>query len=162
MVGDDAHASLVEAIAWWRIGDADGRRVLTDAATEALVAGAESEALAELAGLPGDESPFAVDALLARVIAELGLDRALSADQEMLSVRRLARAVLTGEIGERDLTRWVHTRFHHESSSDLVNRLAELDDDLDIAQDGIKGSVADAHARIREVASMLVNGPQAD
>jgi hypothetical protein len=152
------HEELVEAIAWWRIGDADGRRVLADAATDSVVNGSDSAAVAELAGISDGESPFAVDALVGRVVADLALEAALSADMDLIAARRLCRAALAGDTSERELTRWIHRYFHHESSSDLVNRLAELDDDFDLAEDGILGSASAVSARVREVATQIVDG----
>jgi len=140
------YEDLIEAIAWWRVGIADGRRVLADAATVPLINGCDSAAVAELAGIPTDENPLAVDALLSSVTLDLGLETASSVDLEFLAVRRLCRAALTGETSERELTRWVHEYFHHESSSDLVDLLAELDDDFDLAEDGIQGSTAEVSA----------------
>lgn len=150
------HEELVEAIAWWRAGTADGRRVLVDAAIEALLEGAESAALAELAGLPGDENPYAVDAVVSRVLEDLRLRDALGVDTDLIAARRLCRAVLTGATSERELTRWVHTHFHHESSSDLINQLAELDDDFDLAA-SVRGSTSEVSARVREVAAQVAD-----
>jgi hypothetical protein len=152
------YEDFVEAIAWWRIGVSDGRRVLADAATELLINGCDSAAVAELAGIPTDENAFAVDALLSRVIVDLGLKTASGADMDLIAVRRLCRAALTGETSERELTRWVHEYFHHESSSALVNLLAELDDDFDVAEDGIRSSTAEVSARVRETAAQIVDG----
>ena len=152
------HDELVDAIAWWRVGISGGRRVLVDAATDALVAGIESDALAELAGLPGDENPFAVDALVERVAADLGLEGALSEDIDISAARHLSRAVLRGEVSERELTRWVHEQFSHASSSDLIRRLAEVDDEYDAAEYGYgTADVSDLTARARELAARLVH-----
>ncbi|REJ06100.1 hypothetical protein DY023_07365 [Microbacterium bovistercoris] len=152
------HVDLIESIAWWRIGLTDGRRAVADAATDALVHGSESAAVAELAGIRDDENPFVVDALVARVVADLGLESAMSEDPELPAARRLCRATLTGETSERELTRWIHSYFHHESTSDLVNQLADLDDEFDLAEDGVQGTTADVRARVRAVATLIVDG----
>ena len=86
----------------------------------------DGDALAELAGIREDMNPFELDALIDRVSDELGLREALARDPEVVAVRRMCRVLLADEMSERELSRWVHARFHHESESDLLNRLAEL------------------------------------
>ena len=146
---------VVEAIAWWRAKLPDGRAVLADAATRALVAGADGSALAELAGLPRTENPFVVDDLIERVADELGLHEGLRGSPQEIAVRRMCRAVLAGQMTERELSQWVHTEFHHESESDPLDLLAELDDDYDQAEYS-KAGTADVERRIREVAEQIL------
>jgi len=149
---------LAEAIAWWRVGSSDGRRVLVDAAVEALLAGSESDALAELAGVPPDESPFVIEALIDRVSEEEALDDT-DADARLLAARWLCRALLSGQTHERDLTRWVHDTFSHGSSSDELNRLAELDDDFDLSDAGVGRGAEELIARVREEARRFLKSP---
>jgi hypothetical protein len=151
---------LAEAIAWWRVGGVHGRRALVDAAVKALLAGSESAALAELAGIPPDESPFAIEALIDRVSEEEGLDDT-DADARLLAARWLCRALLSGQTSERDLTRWVHDTFSHESSSDELDRLAELDDDFDLSDTGMCRGAEELTARVREAARRFLKAPDA-
>lgn len=150
-----ARAQMAEAVAWWRVGLGDGRAILACSATEALVAGMDGNALAELAGIRNDMNPFELDALLERVADEQGLREALAGDPELVAVRRMCRILLADEMSERELSRWAHTRFHHESESDLLNQLAELDDEYDDAEYA-KGKTHEIKARIREVAQQIL------
>lgn len=63
----------------------------------------------------------------------MGLGPLLEADLGVVATRRFARDVCDGRLGERELPRWVHERFHHEADADILNRLAELDDEFDVA-----------------------------
>ncbi|AMB58966.1 hypothetical protein [Microterricola viridarii] len=148
----------VEALAWWRVGLPDGQRALADAATDALVHGTDGIALAELAGLPSDENPFAVDALAGRVAEELNLQPDLAGDLEALVARRMCRSFLAGGMTERELSRWVHQRFHHESDSELLNVLAELDDEYDqyVGYARAEQDAIPTRQRIRRVAEEIV------
>jgi hypothetical protein len=105
-----------------------------------------------LAGLTSDESPFAIEALIGRVAEEEGLADAMDADARLLAARWLCRAALRGQTSERDLTRWVHDTFGHESSSDELNLLAALDDDFDLIDSGVADGAATVATRVRTVA----------
>lgn len=151
-----AEELLAEAFAWWKVGEGRDCRSLSQSAAEALVGGLDSSALRELAGIGTNENPFDVDALIIRSVEELSLDGLMTRGQNMLAARRLSRWVLSGEVPERDLARWAHDRFHHESDIEALNRLAELDDDLDL--NGHQRSRADeVEQRIREVAAGIVD-----
>ena len=152
------HERLVEAIAWWRIGGDNGRRVLADAATELLVAGSASPAVAELAGTPEAENPFVVDDVIGRVIVDLQLESAFVEGENLLAVRHRCRSVLDGGLDERELTRWVHERFGHQDQEDAIDLLAGLDDEFDLAETGTFGSASEVRARVRDVAVRLVHG----
>jgi len=131
--GGHTYESLVEAIAWWRIGSPGGRMFLADAATAALVLGAESSATAQLAVLSADENAFDVDHLIDQAIDDLDLHAALAEDNERIACRFICREYLRGELSARELARWAHQQFHHESAHDDVNLLAEIDDEFDLA-----------------------------
>lgn len=151
-----ARSHVVEAMAWWRLGLSDGRAILAHSATDALVAGLNGDALAELAGIRDDINPFELDALIERVADELGLRADLDDDPAVVAVRRMCRLVLADEMSERELSRWVHDQFHHESESDLLNQLAELDDEYDDAQYARSGT-DQIEARIREIAEQILD-----
>lgn len=105
---------------------------LIDTAVAALVDGCESTAVAKLAGSESD-NPFVVDETIEHAISELNLGQLLDADLGVVATRRFARDVCDGRLDERELTRWVHARFHHEAEAEILNRLAVLDDDFDLA-----------------------------
>ncbi|MFB6611709.1 hypothetical protein ACFCVO_15380 [Agromyces sp. NPDC056379] len=146
---------LIEAVAWWRAGLPDGRAVLACAATDALSAGAGGTSLAEAAGLPADENPFSVDALIDRMVDECDLRGELSSDVDVVATRRICRMVLAGELTERELSRWVHDRFHHESESEVLERLAQLDDDYDLAE-STGGTTQPIARSIRRLAEQII------
>ncbi|MFF0911438.1 hypothetical protein ACFWZW_12165 [Microbacterium enclense] len=146
---------LAEAIAWWRLGTADGRRVLVDAAVDAVVNGAAGAAVVELAGLFEVDSASTVDALVERVIAEEELDDRLGPRTTVLAVQRLCRATLRGETSERELVRWTHDTVGHTSDDELIDRLADLDDEFDRAE-VTTGEVATVIARIRATAKAVL------
>lgn len=150
-----ARAHLIEAVAWWKIGLSGGRTALATAATDALVADLGGDAVAELAGITESMNPFEVDALITRVADELRLHDAFTHGLEALAVRRMCRVLLANEMNERELSGWVHTRFHHESESDLLNLLAELDDEYDEAEYS-KHDVERIRKRIRAVAEEIL------
>lgn len=149
-------ADLVEAIAWWRVGKVNGRAILVRAACEALLHDDASTALAELAGVPADENPFAIDQLVERVVTDLALQEQLDTGVDHLAARRLCRALLAGDASERDVTRWVHEHFRHEGSSELMSRLAELDDEFDVAGGGVGGDTSSIAERVRAVARRVI------
>ena len=152
--------SFIEAAAWWKVGLSDGRANVARAATEALLAGLEGNALAELAGIPNDINPFELDALIERVADDLDLGETLTNDLELLAVRRLCRAVLVGELSERELTRWVYEQFLYKSPRGLIERLAVMDADFDLAEAGIRGSVSKVAAQVRKTAAQIITGAQ--
>lgn len=65
----------------------------------------------------------------------------------------------TGQTSERDLTRWVHDTFSHASSSDELDRLAELDDDFDLSDTGMGGGAEELTARVSEAARRFLKSP---
>lgn len=150
--------TLAEAFAWWSIGVGRDRRSLSDAAAQALLDGLDSAALRELAGIGLDDNPFEVDDLIARTVDELSLGPLVDRGPDLLVARKLSRSLFAGDVRERDLTRWAHGRFHHESEVDAFNRLAELDDDLDAigASDRRRSDVL---RRIRSEAARLLDMP---
>ncbi|MFE6235211.1 hypothetical protein [Cellulosimicrobium sp. NPDC057862] len=96
---------LVVAGFWLDAFDRDRRR-LVDAAVAALVAGHDSPALRELAGLYGDEEWSTVDALVLATARELDLPRPSVSRAVRLELVRRCRAVLAGQMSERALSVW--------------------------------------------------------
>lgn len=144
---------LAEAVAGWRLQLPEAHGHLIGAAVAALVDGCESEAVAELAGSEAD-NPFVIDDAIERAILEVGFGPFLEADLGVLATRRFARDVCDGRLDERELTRWVHARFHHEADADILNRLAELDDEFDIAYG--EREIGRVRTSVREAAADLL------
>ena len=153
---DTARTHLVEAIAWWKVGLPNATSILAHSAADALAEGIDSSALAELAGIPRDEDWYSIERLIERLSHQIDLSTDLAADLSVIAVRRMCRKVLSGEILPRDLSQWVHSVFHHQSDSGLLNTLAELDDDYDDAVDAGTTTIP-TEARIRAVGGQLIN-----
>lgn len=147
--------AIAEAIAWWRADLADGRSLLASAAADALASGFDGAALAELAGIGRSENPFAVDALIDGVATELDLGEALAVPSERLAASRMCRLVVSGEMAPRELTRWVHTTFHHRSGSVDLDILAELDDEYDLRERS-GGAPEETASRVLETAARFL------
>jgi hypothetical protein len=109
-VSDDlarrAAAELLVVAGFWLDAFDRDRRRLVDAAVAALVAGLDSPALRELAGLYGDEEWSAVDALVLAAAHELGLPRPSMATAVRLELVGRCREVLARGTSERALTVW--------------------------------------------------------
>lgn len=158
---DDAvppRESLIEAIAWWRVDPHHGRRRLSDAATDALLAGIESASVARLAGLFADDDPFLIDRVIDQVMDDLDLHPALEEDDELIVCRALCRHLLQGRLSARELAGWAHQRFHHDSASDDLVRLADIDDEFELAGTVITRSRRSLEHEVRLIASRIVRG----
>lgn len=134
----------------------------------ALVDGCDSVAAAELAGSESD-NPFEIDAAIERLIRDLDIGPWLEADMTTLAMKKLAREVTEGRLDERDFTRWVHAQFGHGAEGDLVNRLAELDDEFGIAEyDDEFGNVKIGaefelvRAAVQEAVKAVLSSPRGD
>ena len=150
---------MVEAIASWQLELPNSRDLLTSSAAELLAEGRDDTAVVEMASIYTDESRFRIDALIENVIAELGLEADLSDGPDLPATRYLCRGVLEGIISERALSRWVHSRFDHESDFEVLNEIATLDDDYDEA--GFSGAPTDPiRSKIRILASEFLGAAQ--
>jgi hypothetical protein len=146
---------LVEAIACWRLALPGSRELLTSTAADLVAQGVDGAALLEMASVYPDENAFRIDALVDDVIAELSLEPDLSHGLDVPATRWMARSVVRGSLRERELSRWAHSRFHHESDSELLNELAELDDQYDDAAYA-ETSTESIRSRIRDVAQQIL------
>jgi hypothetical protein len=138
---------MVEAIASWRLELPGCRELIISTAADLLAEGIDGPAVVEIAIVHSEESRFRIDALIDNVIVELGLEGDLSGGPDVPATRWMCRGVLAGEISERSLSQWVHTRFHHQSESELLNEIALLDDDYD----DLLWSGGDVHRVEREI-----------
>ena len=146
---------MVEAIASWQLELPGARELLTSTAAYLLAEGIDGPAVIEMASVYPEESRFRIDALIDNLISELRLEHELSDGPDVPATRWMCRGVLAGEISERALSQWVHTRFHHQSESELLNELAVLDDDYDeLPWTG--GDVHKLESEIRRVAQQIL------
>jgi hypothetical protein len=98
---------LVAAGFWTDAFDPDRQR-LVDAAVEALVAGLDSPALRELAGLYGDEDWDVVTGLVRMAASELDLPEPSPAKAVRIELANRCRAVLDGVSPPRSVTAWAY------------------------------------------------------
>ena len=146
---------LVEAMAWWRADLPRARTLLADAATAALIAGKGGDDLVQLALIDEAASRFDVDTLIDRAAIDAGIAEAVHADLDPVVTRRLCRLVLCDQLSPRELTRWAHSRYHHDSGDQAIDLLAVLDDEYDdIAE--VDGELAPLVAEIRRVAARIL------
>lgn len=96
--------ALVDASALWILGDASVDTVL-EAAVDLVVAGADSAALRELAGMSDADDPWDIRAALGRAFDELGLTMpdAASPETTKLALRELGALLLHDRISVREL-----------------------------------------------------------
>ncbi|MBM7504794.1 hypothetical protein ACFPER_16055 [Agromyces aurantiacus] len=96
--------ALVDATALWILGDTPVDTVL-EAAVDLIVAGADSAALRELAGMSDAEDPWQIRAVLGRTFDELGLEMpdAGATDTVRLALRELGALLLHDRISVREL-----------------------------------------------------------
>ncbi|WP_040167679.1 hypothetical protein [Microbacterium gorillae] len=152
----DARTLLIEAVARRMIG-LDGSAEVSRAAADALAAGEDSPALAELAAVSGHMNPFELDALIAHVATELALPDLPPAARDGRAAAAQCRRMLTGEISAAALADWTHGVFGHTSEHAIVNALARFSDDHSDA--AYAGRPLDTvTARIRAAAELIVAG----
>lgn len=155
MLSDELTERLTEAIATWRLRLGDSRAILGRAATDLLAAGDVRASVVELASLYSDDSAYAVDAVIERLVDELDLHGALSTDLAVLAARQVCRDTISGAMSERQLADWAHQYFQHQSGVRLIDELAILDDDYDVLE--WTGDTVDSlNARVREVARSIL------
>jgi hypothetical protein len=96
--------ALIDATALWILGDTPVDIVL-ESAVDLIVAGADSAALRELAGMSDAEDPWEIRAALGRTFDELGLDMpdAASSETTRLALRELGALLLHDRISVREL-----------------------------------------------------------
>jgi hypothetical protein len=134
----------------------DARSYLLHAATDLLAAGDSHQGVADLASAYADDPSGVLDGIVERVADELELHGALSNDIEATASRRFCRLVLDGHMSERDFARWAYEQFLNQSESELINRLAYLDDDYYLFE-GSRTKPDSLDLRVREIARDLLN-----
>ncbi|MDI9892298.1 hypothetical protein [Microbacterium sp. IEGM 1404] len=149
-----AQQRIVLAAAYWRIGLVDGADALGTAATEALTAGLDGDAVVALASIYRDVDTFRLERLLDAIGTELGMSEALAEDPRVVVARDLCGRVLAGEMNERKLTSWVHGSFGHDQERPALAGLAVLDDLFDDVEVGSRA--ADRIARDVRKAALRV------
>ncbi|WP_019136017.1 hypothetical protein [Cellulomonas massiliensis] len=123
-----ARVVLEDALAVWWVARGDAAGDVVDAATAALVAGLDSPALRELAGMPRRSPRSELLPVVEAAVDELGL-RATSGGAEVAAMAVMARRFLTGTLDRRSLLLWAAEHIGEEGdvSCDGFVELAELE-----------------------------------
>lgn len=131
---DDARDCLGEAICLFRdeVRPAT-REALIQAAVDALVAGVNSPALAELAGARPDDAWSELDQTVAHVVHELDLHVPTHDQALRIQLRRQLAAVVSGAMSPREVAAWAHDEFGHDSLADALP-FVNADDEYDVAE----------------------------
>ncbi|GAB3173704.1 hypothetical protein GCM10027059_45210 [Myceligenerans halotolerans] len=155
MEPDHARTRLAEAI---RVFHDDvrpaTRETLIAAAVDALVAGLDSPALAELAGRYPDDPWSELGQTADAVVHELDLQLPTMPQVATAQLRRKLEALLAGNLSPRELTRWAHSEFGHDEL-DAAQPFVEADDEYDILEHtGRASDEVDSWVRDQAVAAL--------
>ncbi len=168
-MSDEARDALLDALVIWAWKDHTQGQDVVEAACEALVAGLDSPALRDLAGLYPDTPNELLRLVAEDVVAELGLDLPVGDDALNLYVLRTqARKVLDGRTTPRELTEWAfsnrgaHDSDEHELFVGALWEYEELDDMREHFGNGApthaeESAALDAH--VRRMARALLEDP---
>ena len=164
-MSDEAREALLESLVIWTWKDHTQGQDVVDAACTALVAGLDSPALRDLAGLYPDTPHEVLRTVVDHVVAELGL--ALPDGDDALNLyvlRAQARKVIDGGMTPRALTEWAfshrgaHDSDEHERFVGVLWEYEELDDTQEPCGNGAPTHAEEAalDARVRRMARALL------
>lgn len=154
-LADGRWRRLARLLARTQFGTGSGSDVV-DWAVDALVVGWESPALEVLAGLEKPPNEFEVDRYVERALSELGVEMPRGPQVVNLYAVAIAGDILAGTIspydGAREMFRiCVATNYPNE-----LRAWVGLEDDYELARDGVYGRMDDIEKKIREAAQRLV------
>ena len=134
MSPEEALSELQEAAIYWSIGERSNDEVV-ETACEALVAGADSEGLRELAGVFRADSEWQVRLLLPVALEELGLRyfEPGSRPGQVEAVKVMARYCVAGTMPPRALAAWAHHTFRHGENPE-IEQFPAFDDEYDVLE----------------------------
>ncbi len=154
-LSDDRWRRLARLLARTQFGTGSGSDVV-DWAVDALVAGWDSPALEVLAGLDKPPNDFEVDRYVDRALSELGVEMPRGPQVVHLYAVAIAGDILAGTIspyeGAREMFRICVAANYPEELRSWVG----LEDDYELARDGVHGNVDDIEQKITEAARRLV------
>lgn len=134
-VTEGATEALHDAVALWEVRSAFGSNEVISAAVDALVAGADSPSLRELAGRSAQDSYWTLRPLVEGTLEELNISYPGpgSDDVQVAAARVMCKRLLGGGMTARDFAAWAHTTIGHEGAARL-QPLVELDDAYDVRE----------------------------
>lgn len=130
----EAAAALRRAVALWYVDQGPAADIVY-AACDLLVNNVDGPWLRELAAVEIGRAEVEVDPLLAQVLIELGLPHPVreSTANEEAALSAMAYRVVSEKLSPRELTRWAHLRYGHDTL-ELAEHLAFLDDRYDLRE----------------------------
>lgn len=129
---------------------------LVDWAVDALSAGWQSDGLAILAGLAKPPNGFEVDRYVERMMVELGVEMPDPKRLAMLHAVAVAGDVLAATASPYEGAREMYQLWLNGSPKEL-QPWAGLEDEYELARDGVYGDTADVERRIRDEAWRVVS-----
>lgn len=153
-LADGRWRRLARLLARTQFGTGSGSDVV-DWAVAALVAGWESRSLEVLAGLDKPPNEFEVDRYVERALSELGVEMPRGPQVVHLYAVAIAGDILAGTISPYDGAREMF-RVCVATNSDELRAWVGLEDEYELARDGVYGNVDDIEQQIREAAQRLV------
>lgn len=162
-------ARLSDAV-WRRLVEVLGVRcfangsgsALVDWAVEALEAGWESTRLNMLAGIARPPNEFEVERLVERILEDLGVE---SPDKDALAhlyANAIARGMLAGDTSPHDGVNGLYRLWLATGCPAALHPWCGLGAELDLAEGGVHGEVADVERRILGEARRMVGPEEAE
>lgn len=126
---EEAIERLCDTINLWSLSAAYTPEVI-EAAVDALVAGADSPTLRELAGVSPRESQFELASLIETTLQELGQQHVLTDQPQRAALAAMIRRFKNRDLSARDLARWAHRYIGHDGDASC-QVFVDLDDMYD-------------------------------
>jgi hypothetical protein len=146
---------LARLFARTQFGTGSGSDVV-DWAVDALTSGWDSPALQVLAGLDKPPNEFEVDRYVERMLSELGVEMPRGAQVVNLYVVAIARDILAATISPYDGAREMFRVCTATNYPQELRSWVGLEDEYELARDGVSGDIAETEQRIMEAAHRLV------
>lgn len=159
-MSEEAVRLLAEDATLWSVGEVTtGELALT--ACDALVFGADSQALRELAGASEATSAFGIEELLRALGDDFGFEvyQHDTVAGRLAASRILAAQCVDGRLAPRDLARWMHTRIGHGHEDRWVEALVSMDDRYDLAGNASSETMDEVDGAVLEAARHLLRQP---
>lgn len=131
----DLRDRLYEQAASWQLTPEVGQEALVRLACDALVGGASSPGVVQLAGMStrGQDYDFEEAVAAALDDVDLTLPTRDSAEAQTAAARAVCGLVIDGRLSARELARWAHVHIGHSGARDMQT-LVELDDAYDTVE----------------------------
>lgn len=154
-LADGRWRRLARLLARTQFGTGSGSDVV-DWAVDALVAAWDSPSLEVLAGLDKPPNEFEVDRYVERALSEMGVEMPRGPQVVHLYAVAIAGDILAGTISPYDGAREMFRVCVATNYPEELRAWVGLEDEYELARDGVYGNVDDTERKIREAARSLV------